>query len=144
MSLLYSNSCYTLDIMNTQLRYNVKASHIPVWTLADRLTKARNGTGMSMKAFSAFTSLSTRQIQYAEGGLGSVSDVIVTVYAAKTGVDYWWLSSGEDLDQDPDGPDGGDSLLGLDSNQEPIGSLSSYIANKIIRERALKFMRLAA
>jgi hypothetical protein len=111
--------------MQTTFTYTVKAPHVPTWTLADRLTKARNGFGMSMKVFSAFTSLSTRQIQYAEGGLGNVSDVVITVYAAKTGVDYWWLKTGVDPTTDPEGPIDGASLLGLDSNQEPIGSLLS-------------------
>jgi hypothetical protein len=108
--------------MTNTFNYSTRLSHVPKWTLMDRLTKSRNDFGMSMKEFSAFTDLSMRQIQYAEGGKGKVSDVIVTVYSAKTGVDYWWLKTGLDPNEDPSGAGFGEELPGLDSNQEPIGS----------------------
>jgi hypothetical protein len=99
---------------------------------------------MNMKEFSAFTALTWRQIQYAENGLGNVSDVVVTVVAAKTGVDYYWIKTGELAKvnyETPDNaaalmgaPDGEKSLLGLDSNQEPIGSLLSLPIAESVKE----------
>tara|TARA_R110000796_G_C14276375_1_gene401996 strand:+ start:103 stop:567 length:465 start_codon:yes stop_codon:yes gene_type:complete len=114
-----------LGHMNTQFSYIDRTPQIPEWSLSDRLTKARNGTGMTMRAFAAFTSLTIRQIQYAESGDGNVSDVVVTVYAFKSGIDYWWIKTGHAPDASPNG-DGGEKLLGLDSNQEPIGSFLAY------------------
>ncbi len=113
--------CCTLDtMMNTQeAAYRNQTPTVPEWTLADRLAKARQSVGLSQREFGKLTSLSTRQIQFAETGTAQRSqDVIITVYAFKTGVDYNWLKTGAK----PTGPngDGGESLLGLDSNQEPI------------------------
>jgi hypothetical protein len=130
--------------MTNTFSYSTKAPHVPKWTLTDRLTKSRNEFGMSMKAFSAYTQLSMRQIQYAEGGKGKVSDVIVTVYAAKTGVDYWWLKTGNDPNTDPNGRDEMDLLLGLDSNQEPIGSFLAYQLRKAHGPMSYKYQERAA
>jgi transcriptional regulator with XRE-family HTH domain len=130
--------------MTISFNYSAKLPYVPVWSLGDRLSKTRKESGMSMKDFSKFTSLTPRQIQYAEGGRGNVSDVVVTVYAAKTNVDYWWLKTGNAPQLDPDGPDGGASLLGLDSNQEPIGSFLAYQIRRLERGRGLKYLERAA
>jgi transcriptional regulator with XRE-family HTH domain len=100
----------------------VKETHIPVFTLADRLKKTRAGTGLSIADFAKFSRLSPRQIQYAESGVVVAKDVIITVYAAKTGVDYEWLRTGNIPEQAQIQIAEMESLLGLDSNQEPIGS----------------------
>jgi hypothetical protein len=98
---------------------------------------------LSQKEFGKLTSLSTRQIQFAETGTAQRSqDVIITVYAFKTGVDYNWLKTGAK----PTGPngDGGESLLGLDSNQEPIGSFLAYQIRRLERGGGLKFLERSA
>ena len=109
--------------MEKEMRIRVvEETHIPVWTLADRLKKTRAGTKMSIMDFSTFTHLSPRQIQYAESGKAAPHDVVVTIYAAKTGVNYEWLLTGFVPEHDAAQIAELDSLLGLDSNQEPIGS----------------------
>jgi transcriptional regulator with XRE-family HTH domain len=100
----------------------VTETYVPVWTLADRLKKTRAGTKLSIANFSKFTSLTPRQIQYAESGKAAPHDVVVTIYAAKTGVNYQWLSTGVVPRHHEDQITELESLLGLDSNQEPIGS----------------------
>jgi transcriptional regulator with XRE-family HTH domain len=131
-------------MMNTQeAAYRNQAPTVPEWTLADRLAKARQTVGLSQKEFGKLTSLSTRQIQFAETGTAQRSqDVIITVYAFKTGVDYNWLKTGAK----PTGPngDGGESLLGLDSNQEPIGSFLAYQIRRLESGRGLKFLERSA
>jgi transcriptional regulator with XRE-family HTH domain len=146
-------------MMNTQeAAYRNQAPTVPEWTLADRLAKARQTVGLSQKEFGKLTSLSTRQIQFAETGTAQRSqDVIITVYAFKTGVDYNWLKTGAK----PTGPNGdsGESLLGLDSNQEPIGSSTlpgldsnqepfgsflAYQIRRLERGRGLKYLERAA
>jgi transcriptional regulator with XRE-family HTH domain len=131
-------------MMNTQeAGYRNQAPIVPQWTLADRLAKARQSLGMSQKEFGKLTSLSTRQIQFAEGGMAQKSqDVIITVYAFKTGVDYNWLKTGAKPTV-PNG-DGGALLLGLDSNQEPIGSFLAYQIRRLERSRGLKFLERSA
>jgi hypothetical protein len=95
---------------------------------------------MTMKEFSKFTSLSPRQIQYAEGGIGNVSDVVVTVYAAKTSVDYGWLATGAEANESPTAPDNASSLLGMDSNHEPIGSLLSLPISTLMKDILLPYL----
>ena len=109
--------------MEKQISFRqVKETHIPVFTLADRLKKTRAGTGLSIADFAKFSRLSPRQIQYAESGVVAARDVVITVYAAKTGVDYEWLRTGIIPEQAQIQIAEMESLLGLDSNQEPIGS----------------------
>ena len=100
----------------------VTETYVPVWTLADRLKKTRAGTKLNIVDFSKFTGLSPRQVQYAESGKAQPHDVVVTIYAAKTGVNYNWLSSGVVPRHHSEQISELESLLGLDSNQEPIGS----------------------
>jgi transcriptional regulator with XRE-family HTH domain len=102
----------------------VTETYVPIWSLADRLKKTRAGTKLSIANFSKFTSLTPRQIQYAESGKASPHDVVVTIYAAKTGVNYQWLSTGVVPRHHSEQISELESLLGLDSNQEPIGSSS--------------------
>jgi transcriptional regulator with XRE-family HTH domain len=129
---------------NHTFTYTVKAPHIPTWSIGERLRKCREDVGMNMKEFSKFTALTWRQIQYAENGLGNVSDVVITVVAAKTGVDYYWIKTGEIAKVNYETPDnasalmgasdGEESLPGLDSNQEPIGSFLSLPIRDLMKD----------
>jgi transcriptional regulator with XRE-family HTH domain len=81
--------------MSAQFSYTIKDRYIPVWTLADRLKKARSDLNMTAQQFAEHTGLSVRQIGYAEAGTHKTSDVLITVVSAKTGVDFYWLKTGE-------------------------------------------------
>jgi transcriptional regulator with XRE-family HTH domain len=172
--LLYSKSCRTLGVMSISFSYNVKAPHVPVWTLSDRLRKTRADLRMNCAQFAAHTGLTARQIHYAESGRNKTSDVLITVVAAKTGVDYWWLKTGNapilekdqfvelkellqtfragkaeekalllGLDSNQE-PIGSSSLPGLDSNQEPFGSFLDYQIRRLERGRGLKYLERSA
>jgi transcriptional regulator with XRE-family HTH domain len=127
-----------------EARYANLAPIVPEWTLADRLAKTRQFLGLNQKDFGKLTSLTTRQIQFAESGIAIKNqELIVTVYAFKSGVDYEWIKTGLPA-FDPNGPDGGETLLGLDSNQEPIGSYLAYQIRRLERGRGFKYLERAA
>jgi transcriptional regulator with XRE-family HTH domain len=143
-----------------EARYANIAPIVPEWTLADRLAKTRQFLGLNQKEFGKLTSLTTRQIQFAESGIAIKNqELIVTVYAFKSGVDYEWIKTGNAPENENGGPDGGQSLLGLDSNQEPIGSSTlpgldsnqepfgsflAYQIRRLERGRGLKYLERAA
>jgi transcriptional regulator with XRE-family HTH domain len=140
-----------LGHMEKTFTYSVKAPYIPVWTMSDRLKKARSDRGMTLAQFSALTGLSVRQILFAESGKNTVTDLYLTVVSAKTGVDYWWLNTGIATTQEQTAPDnasalmevtqdGEEKLLGLDSNQEPIDSWLSLPIADMVKEILIPYL----
>ena len=131
-----------MGVMTISQNWQQKKSWVPEWVSADRFQKARQEFGMGMREFSKYTQLSMRQIQQAETKGFKVKDYVYTVYAAKTNVDYNWLLTG--IATEPIDSDEKDLLLGLDSNQEPIGSLLAYQIRKANGSRNYKYLERAA
>jgi hypothetical protein len=85
---------------------------------------------MGMREFASYTEMSMRQVQNAETYGIEVKDTVFIVWAFKTGVDYHWLRTGRNPDDDFAEPLGDMELPGLDSNQEPIGSCLPYFIRR--------------
>ena len=97
---------------------------IPAWTVADRLRKAREQAGLLMKDVAERSDISPRTIWTLENGKREPKLYEYLAIAVATNVDVEWLKTGK---EGPDGPPSNDGLLDLDSNQEPIGSLSGGV-----------------
>lgn len=93
---------------------------IPVWTLGDRLRKARQVTGMTTREFAAHIGVSQATVTNAENDNNKVRVITLRAWALATGVPVAWLETGNAPRPD-DGPGGvSEGLLPhLDSNQEP-------------------------
>lgn len=95
----------------------IQRGFIPALTLAQRLTVARETTGMNQGDFGDAIGVSKSTIQrYEAGRVDSPKKTLLMAYALATGVDYTWIATGTG-DSGPDG-DGG-SRLG-ESNPRPI------------------------
>ena len=89
---------------------------VPQWTMADRLRKARELTGMDQTEFAAAMGVNRNTIGTAEGGTKTPRRLTVRMWAMITGVDQSWLETGR-----PTTPGGGlDELRARrDSNPQP-------------------------
>lgn len=81
-------------------------SPIPEWTLADRLRKARELTGLSQSEFADQIGVSRNTIGSAEKG-GPVRRITLNAWAMATGLPVEWLENGETPAGPPPGPGGG-------------------------------------
>lgn len=71
------------------------AGFIPQWTLADRLRKARESTGLGIVEFAEKVGISRGTVNNAEHGKREPSTPTIKMWALATGVDYNWLLTGE-------------------------------------------------
>lgn len=108
--------------MTEQVGYGI----VPVFTLADRLRKAREVTGLDQAAFAREMGVSRQTVSSYERGSVAARLIVLKAWALRSGVPLPWLQTGESPRQD--GPGGGDGLLRLDSNQRPSGYMSLLVA----------------
>lgn len=80
---------------------------VPVFTLADRLRKAREQTGMEQGPFAALVGISRVSVSNAERGANRPHHVTLIRWAEIAGVPLEWLLTGE---APHDGPDGGSAV----------------------------------
>lgn len=97
----------------------MQPERVPEWTLGDRLRKARELTGLGVRAFAEQIGVSHGTITNAEGGRHGVRRITLLAYSMRTGVPVEWLETGKAPAQ-PKLNEG--KLPHLDSNQEPSGS----------------------
>lgn len=112
------------------------AGVVPAWTLADRLRKARETSGMNQSTLGEVTGISRRSISSYESGEAQPKRPQLIAWAMATGVPLRWLENGESPRQD--GPDGGSSvsvLPRLDSNQQPSGYTEAQVISLPERTR---------
>ncbi|MGD7734145.1 helix-turn-helix domain-containing protein, partial [Propionibacteriaceae bacterium G57] len=67
---------------------------VPVWTLADRMRKAREVTGLDQQAFSEELGVSRSTVSNAERGKVQPSRLLVAAWAMRSGVPLVWLETG--------------------------------------------------
>lgn len=92
---------------------------IPEFTLGDRLRKARELTGLTVRQFADEIGVSHGTITNAEGDRRSVRPITIKAYAMRTGVPVEWLETG----LAPALPPGPDGWAHSESNREPAVSV---------------------
>ncbi|WP_373370661.1 helix-turn-helix domain-containing protein [Brachybacterium paraconglomeratum] len=90
---------------------------IPQWTVADRLRKARELTGMDQTEFAEHAGLSRAGVSNAERGQSTPRRSTLKLWALSTGVPLRWIETGEAPSPDGERASG---LPQLDSNQQPF------------------------
>ncbi|WP_212647643.1 helix-turn-helix domain-containing protein [Brachybacterium massiliense] len=68
---------------------------IPQWTIADRLRKAREMTGMDQSQFAEHAGLSRQGVNAAERGQSTPRRSTLKLWALSTGVPISWIETGE-------------------------------------------------
>lgn len=76
-------------------------SGIPVWTVADRLVKARSVAGLTQIQMADELQIHRRSITRYES-LPHPPRSIILAYAAVTGVPVWWIEGGDNSPNPPD------------------------------------------
>src|SRR5690606_27177162 len=81
------------------------AGIIPVFTLGDRLRKARQVTGLEQEDFAAEIGVSRGTVRnYETGATTRVKPIVLKAWALRSGVPLHWIQTGESPRQgDPDG-----------------------------------------
>lgn len=98
----------------------VEAGRIPVWTLADRIRKARESADLSQTALAELTGISRRSLSNYEASATTPRRPQLVVIALATGVPVEWLQHGDMGMPRPGGPAGaGTECATKDSNLEP-------------------------
>lgn len=92
------------------------STRVPVFTIGDRLRKAREEAGLDQGDFAIATGISRGTISNYERDEGTPKLPYLTVWAMRTGVPVKWLQTGEY--PDPTGP-GADECAIRDLNPEP-------------------------
>ncbi len=92
------------------------STRVPVFTIGDRLRKAREEAGLDQGDFAIETGISRGTISNYERDEVTPKLPYLTVWAMRTGVPFKWLLTGEC--PDPTGP-GVDECAIRDSNPEP-------------------------
>jgi transcriptional regulator with XRE-family HTH domain len=69
---------------------------VPTWTVADRLRKAREITGLDKQDFARKVGLSRETVRNVETGRVEPRGVTLNAWAFATGVSVEWLAHGED------------------------------------------------
>lgn len=93
---------------------------IPEWTVADRLRKARELTGMDARDFAAHVGISRNTVSnYENGKTSRIGRPMLAAWSMATGVPMKWLETGEA----PTGPEPDGGLIAertrRDSNPKP-------------------------
>lgn len=83
------------------------AGRVPEFTLGDRLRKARELTGLTIRQFAEQIGVSHGTITNAEGDLRRVRPITIKAYAMRTGVSVEWLETGRRPQSPDNGPEGG-------------------------------------
>lgn len=89
--------------------------HIPVWTLGDRLRKARENAGLSQQELADAIGVARNTVGNGELGDHRPLPITLRAWADATGVPLTWLLTGDTP------PRPGHGLPRLDSNQKPPG-----------------------
>ena len=76
------------------------ATQVPVFTLGDRLRKARDVTGMSQQQMATSLGIGRRSVSRYEDGDQEPKRGVVMAWSMVTGVPYRWLAEGVS-DTDP-------------------------------------------
>jgi transcriptional regulator with XRE-family HTH domain len=84
---------------------NMQAGRIPVWTLADRLQKARETSGLDQFELAERMGISRRSVSNYERGVTRPRVIVLNAWAMATGVDRHWL-----LDEDVPGGAPGETV----------------------------------
>jgi len=71
---------------------------VPAWTIADRLRKAREVSGLGQARLALVTGISRQTISNYERGATSPSKGNVKLIGLATGVDRYWLWDGTQVD----------------------------------------------
>lgn len=72
-------------------------THIPQWTLGDRLRKARAETGLSQEEFARLILVSEGTVaNYEAGATQHPKRLVLEQWAKATGVPYWWLAGADE------------------------------------------------
>lgn len=101
---------------------------VPQFTLGDRLRKARETSGKTVRDFASEIGVSTKTITDAENDRRNVRKITVRMYSLATGVPLGWLETGNaPRPGGPGGEEGGARLPRLDSNQQPFGYRSDVV-----------------
>lgn len=94
------------------------AGVIPTFTKADRYRKAREMTGLDQGEFAERAGISRQTVSNYEGGTREPRGLYARAWAEATGVDLYWLETGEA----PDGAGASDDVrASRDSNPQPSG-----------------------
>lgn len=80
---------------------------IPQWTIADRLRKAREMTGMDQSQFAEHAGLSRQGVNAAERGQSTPRRSTLKLWALSTGVPLHWIETGETPSPGGEGVSGG-------------------------------------
>jgi len=67
------------------------------WTIADRLRKARESTGMDKTEFAKITDISRTVVANLEKGVGPYKQYYLLTWAKFTDVSFEWLMTGKDV-----------------------------------------------
>ncbi len=95
---------------------------IPSWTSSERLRKARREAGLTQTVMADRLDVKLSTYSAWETGRNQPDMLSLAPTLERiTGIDRTWFIGWADENPRPDGPDGGSTLPGLDSNQEPIG-----------------------
>lgn len=88
---------------------------VPEWSLGDRLRKARNTTGMTVKQFAAHIGISPKSVNNAEGDKHAVRKIVLNAWSLGTGISVDWLETGQTdpTSYDPGPGEGGDAASTL-------------------------------
>lgn len=76
------------------------ALHIPRWTFADRLRKAREDAGYRQAELAERIGISTRSVGKYESGAADPRRPTILSWAIATGVPVEWLTEGQDTTDD--------------------------------------------
>lgn len=68
---------------------------VPEWTMADRLRKARETTGLDQGDFAAELGVSRGTVSNYEHGHVRPREVVLRAWAMRTGVSLGWLRDGD-------------------------------------------------
>jgi len=79
---------------------------VPEWTFGDRLRKARQVSGLTVRDFAEEIGVSTKTITDAEGDRRRPRKILINAYAMRTGVPREWLETGQ-VSTDDNGPETG-------------------------------------
>ena len=82
---------------------DVGAGHIPVWTRADRLRKARESAGLDQTTLGERIGVSRGTVSNAERGTVEPRRAVIMAWAMATGVPLRWIDTGEAPSPDGEG-----------------------------------------
>jgi len=94
---------------------------VPEWTLADRFRKVRSVADLDQRRFAERLGVKSSAYAQWEAGRARPRDLVAIARRVEliTRVPAAWLLGLETANPRPDGPDGGQTLPRLDSNQQP-------------------------